>query len=451
MNPLSEKYPLAAPRYTSYPPVPYWDVTPTPGQWEKKVNSVFVRTNETEGISLYIHLPFCESLCTYCGCNTRITTNHGVELPYVTAVLSEWAMYRSILGNTPRIRELHLGGGTPTFFSPEHLAQLLKGILSSATLCPDAALSFEGHPDNTTVEHLETLHGFGFTRISLGIQDFDPAVQKAIHRFQSVAQVKTITEKARAIGYDSVNYDLIYGLPRQTPESMKETIAQVVLLRPDRIAFYGYAHVPWVKPGQRSFTEEDLPDPATRRQLYELGRDAFESAGYTEIGMDHFALPEDELCKAVSTRTLHRNFMGYTPFSTELLIGLGVSAISDAWSGFVQNEKKLEDYYHRILQNELPFFKGHSLTTEDLVIRRHILSLMCRFTTSWENPEDRGEQFQAILDRLSGMAGDGLIELSEDQLTVTEKGKPFLRIICMAFDIRLWEKTPAEPVFSQTT
>jgi oxygen-independent coproporphyrinogen III oxidase len=450
MNRLLEKYNLAAPRYTSYPPVPYWETAPTPMQWERMVKHVFARTNDSEGISVYIHLPFCESLCTYCGCNTRITVNHQVELPYITAVLSEWAMYLAILGGTPRIRELHLGGGTPTFFSAQHLAQLLKTILSSATLCPDAALSFEAHPDNTTSEHLETLHGFGFKRISLGVQDFDPVVQKAIHRFQTVGQVETITEKARVIGYTSVNYDLIYGLPCQTVESIRETVAAVIRLRPDRIAFYSYAHVPWIKPGQRSFTEADLPDAATKRHLYETGRDALEAAGYTEIGMDHFALPDDELCKAAAGQTLHRNFMGYTPFRTELLIGLGVSAIGDAWSGFVQNEKKLEAYYHRILKGGLPFFKGHVHTAEDLIVRRHILSLMSRFTTSWEHAEDRCEHFDAILERLKGMADDGLIRLSEKALTVTAKGQPFLRVICMAFDVRFHEREPSVPTFSQT-
>ncbi|MES2555759.1 MAG: oxygen-independent coproporphyrinogen III oxidase [Bacteroidota bacterium] len=450
MNRLLKKYNLAAPRYTSYPPVPYWDTVPTPMQWEKKVKNIFVKTNNTEGISLYIHLPFCESLCTYCGCNTRITVNHQVELPYMTAVLSEWSMYLSIMGETPRIRELHLGGGTPTFFSPGHLSQLLKSILSSATLCEDAALSFEGHPDNTTVEHLEALYDLGFTRMSLGIQDFDPVVQTAIHRFQSVEQVREITEKARAIGYTSVNYDLIYGLPHQTEAGIEATFREVVLLRPDRIAFYSYAHVPWIKPGQRSFTEANLPDPSTKQRLYEAGRNAFERAGYKEIGMDHFALPNDELFKAVTNKTLHRNFMGYTPFRTDLLIGLGVSAISDAWSGFVQNEKKLEDYYHRILQNELPFFKGHLLTESDRIIRHHILSLMCRFTTNWENPEDQCDDFQSIIERLSEMEIDGLIELSENKLTITDKGKPFLRTICMAFDIRLREEARSKTVFSQT-
>jgi len=447
---LLEKYNTAAPRYTSYPPVPSWDHTPTRLQWERSVKNAFRATNGAEGISIYIHLPFCESLCTYCGCNTRITVNHNVELPYITAVLSEWAMYTALMNDAPRIRELHLGGGTPTFFSPEHLSQLLKGIFSTADLCPDAVLSFEGHPDNTTTAHLQTLREFGFSRISLGIQDFDPVVQHAIHRFQTVEKVRAITDEARKLGYESVNYDLIYGLPCQTPKSMRETLAQVVTLRPDRIAFYSYAHVPWIKPGQRSFTETDLPDAGTKRALYEMGREAFEAAGYAEIGMDHFALPGDDLFTAAACQKLHRNFMGYTPFETRLLIGLGVSSISDTGNCFAQNEKKLEDYYNRILHNELPFFKGHLLTKDDLIIRRHILSIMCRLATCWKDFADLGSDFTAVKERLAELADDGLIELSDNTLTVTAEGKPFLRTIYMAFDIRHWQNVPAKQVFSQT-
>lgn len=451
MNHLIEKYNIAAPRYTSYPTVPHWDAeAPAQETWKQLVRDTFIRTNESEGISLYIHLPFCESLCTYCGCNTRITVNHKVELPYITAVLTEWTLYLGLMETIPRIRELHLGGGTPTFFSPDHLTQLVEGILQTAYLCPDAVLSFEGHPDNTTPAHLEALHALGFTRISLGIQDFDPEVQRVIHRIQSFGQVSSITEQARRIGYSSVNYDLIYGLPLQTPESMALTVEKVIRLRPDRIAFYSYAHVPWLKPGQRSFTEADLPDGPTKRLLYELGRDALEQAGYAEIGMDHFALPEDPLHAAVADGSLHRNFMGYTTTKTELLIGLGVSSISDTWSGFVQNEKHLEAYYQRLAEGEFPFFKGHVLTETDRILRRHILSLMCRLETSWEREEDQCEEVMAAVGRLAGPEADGLVELTSSRLIVTLAGQPFLRVICMAFDARMHTNTPVGQVFSKT-
>jgi oxygen-independent coproporphyrinogen III oxidase len=294
-----------------------------------------------------------------------------------------------------------------------------------------------------------TLYGLGFRRISLGIQDFDPKVQRAIHRFQDVQTVETVTRLARAIGYTSVNYDLIYGLPFQTQESIVQTVEQVVRLRPDRIAFYSYAHVPWLKPGQRAYTEADLPDGKTKLQLYTLGKKLLEAAGYCEIGMDHFALLDDPLNSAATHKKLHRNFMGYTTTSTRLLIGLGVSAISDAWLGFIQNEKRVETYQERVSRGELPFFKGHLLTPEDLILRRHILSLMCRFETEWTNDDRQCPALHEVLDRLSEPLSDGLVTLEPFRLTVTPAGRPYLRNICMAFDARLWAEKPKTTLFSK--
>jgi oxygen-independent coproporphyrinogen III oxidase len=449
MKTLVEKYNVAAPRYTSYPTVPYWDtVVPSQEQWKRLVKDTFHYSNNSEGISLYIHLPFCESLCTYCGCNTRITINHNVEIPYIMAVLQEWTMYLQLFEVTPRVKEIHLGGGTPTFFKPENLAHLMEGILGTVILCPDATLSFEAHPNNTTLEHLTMLYKLGFRRISLGIQDFDPQVQYIIHRIQPFESVKRVTEQARSIGYTSVNYDLIYGLPLQTKQSMQETIEKVIELHPDRIAFYSYAHVPWMKPGQRKFTETDLPVGEVKRLLYEDGRDAFEKAGYYEIGMDHFALATDELYIAQQQKELHRNFMGYTTFPTQLLIGLGVSSISDAWFGFVQNEKKLEDYYKRVKGCELPFFKGHELSMEDIVIRKHILNLMCKMETNWQEENMQCQALFEGLDRLQEMELDGLVIKGVRHLSLTSKGKPFLRNACMALDARLWKKQVQTQLFS---
>lgn len=451
MKKLVAKYNIAAPRYTSYPTVPYWDETPPEEeQWKQLVKDTFVLTNDTEGISLYIHLPFCESLCTYCGCNTRITVNHSVEQPYIDALLNEWSMYLELFGTTPRIREIHLGGGTPTFFNPENLKQLIEAIISSAVVCRDAEFSFEAHPNNTSDAHLQVLFDVGFRRLSLGIQDFDPKVQYIINRIQTYEAVKHVTEKARKIGYTSINYDLIYGLPLQTKESILNTIEKVKELKPDRIAFYSYAHVPWIKPGQRKFTEADLPEGELKRELYELGRDAFEANGYTEIGMDHFALKNDQLLKAEKEGKLHRNFMGYTASHTELMVGLGVSSISDGWYGFVQNEKKVEDYYKRIEAGEFPFFKGHILSHDDLILRRHILNIMCRQETSWEEENQQCEAVYSALDKLKEMEKDGLIELHPYRLKVTKEGKAFLRNVCMAFDARYWSKQPTSQIFSKT-
>jgi oxygen-independent coproporphyrinogen-3 oxidase len=446
---LQEKYNVAAPRYTSYPTVPYWNQSLFRVEdWKETVKRSFDETNAEEGISIYIHLPFCESLCTYCGCNTRITKNHSVEGPYIKAVLREWEMYRDVLGGTPVIREIHLGGGTPTFFSHQNLKQLITGIIGESLIHPKAEFSFEGHPANTTEDHLQTLYDLGFRRISLGIQDFDPKVQFIINRIQSFEQVKTVTDVARRIGYTSVNYDLIYGLPLQTLEGLTNTMMQVAELMPDRIAFYSYAHVPWIKPGQRKFTEKDLPDTREKIQLYQVGRKLLKSYGYTEIGMDHFALPGDSLLLAESSGNLHRNFMGYTHQHTQLLIGLGVSSISDSLYAFAQNAKTVEEYLGMVNSGELPVVKGHLLTNEDLVIRAHILNIMCKGETHWNYHTNLSESLFEGIERLQALADDNLIDLNSWSLKVTPMGKRFLRNICMALDARLWENKPSTQLFS---
>lgn len=446
------KYNIPGPRYTSYPTVPYWQTTPpTAVKWQQRVQHAFSVSNQKEGISLYIHLPFCESLCTYCGCNTRITVNHAVEHPYIDAVLKEWEMYCRIFGEEkPVIRELHLGGGTPTFFSPSNLARLVKGLLDKSEVHPDARFGFEAHPGNTTDTHLQALYEVGFRRISIGVQDFNPIVLAMINRHQTYEQVCHLTLKAREIGYTSINFDIVYGLPQQKTCYMMETMLRVIRLKPDRIAFYSYAHVPWLKPGQRNYTESDLPDADKKMAIYETGRNALELAGYQDIGMDHFALDTDELFKASREGRLHRNFMGYTDTRTQLLIGLGASSISDCWDGYVQNEKKVEDYYRRIAAGELPFFRGHELDRSDLVLRRHILRLMTTFETSWALPSEVCTEVYEAIERLAEMELDELIEIEPFRLKVTEKGKAFVRNICMAFDARLWAELPQTSLFSQT-
>ncbi|MFD0750295.1 oxygen-independent coproporphyrinogen III oxidase [Mucilaginibacter calamicampi] len=446
---LLEKYTVAAPRYTSYPTVPYWDKAEFDTQrWKDTVSATFKSSNQRDGISVYIHLPFCESLCTYCGCNTRITKNHNVEEPYIRAVLTEWKLYLNVFKDKPVIKEIHLGGGTPTFFSVENLSALINGILENSDVHPGAEFSFEAHPANTTYQHLETLYKLGFRRLSLGIQDFDPRVQFIINRIQTFEQVKEVTEDARAIGYTSINFDLIYGLPLQTAGGLRKTIEQVSELMPDRIAFYSYAHVPWIKPGQRRFTEQDLPDAATKAELYKLGRNLFVGLGYMEVGMDHFALPTDSLFLADKEGTMHRNFMGYTHQYTQLLIGLGVSSISDSWNAYAQNVKTVEEYLALLQQGELPVFKGHYLTSEDLIIRRHMLNIMCKGNTVWNFTKQPFKSFFASLKRMPELANDGLIEFNAVQLSVTPAGKQYLRNICMALDARLWVDKPSAQLFS---
>lgn len=445
---LISKYDVATPRYTSYPTVPYWNPgIPSVQSWKSALRTA---ATAVDPMSLYIHLLFCESLCTYCACNTRITTNHSVEIPYVQRVLKEWTMYTKILPYIPTIGELHLGGGTPTFFSPKNLRALIEGIRATSIVLPEAKLSFEAHPNSTTESHLVALGELGFHRLSLGVQDFDPVVQKLIHREQSAEQVQFVTELARKLGYNSINFDLIYGLPSQTLPSIKKTISEVIDMRPDRIAFYSYAHVPWMRPGQRSYTESDLPSGENKRALYEQGREQLQSAGYIEIGLDHFALPGDELLRASEEKTLHRNFMGYTDKQSSLLVGLGVSAISDAGTMFVQNAKTLEDWNRQIDNNELPVFRGHELSNEDVVLRKHILNIMCKGETDWSEDIHAYDSLKTVRERLLDLEADGLVELTEYGLRVTEAGKPFLRNIGICFDERYHLAKPQKQVFSQT-
>ncbi len=446
---LIDKYHVPAPRYTSYPTVPYWDKeVPSEKEWSNSAKLSFDQSNKKDGISIYVHLPYCESLCTYCGCNTRITKNHNVEDPYIIAVLKEWSLYNKLFDEKPVIREIHLGGGTPTFFSPENLTVLIEGLLLNSELHPDAEFSFEAHPGNTRLEHLETLYKLGFKRLSLGVQDFDPLVQLIINRIQTYEQVQEVTEQAREVGYYSVNFDLIYGLPKQTLEGIESTINKTLILKPDRIAFYSYAHVPWIKPGQRRYTEQDLPSVEMKQELYEKGREMLTKAGYEEIGMDHFALKTDSLYEAEVTGKLHRNFMGYTHNYTRLMIGLGVSSISDTWSAFAQNEKKVEDYLSVVNSGHLPVFKGHFLNEEDLLVRTHILNIMCRGYTSWAESAMQHPAITESIERLKPLEDDGLIALGESSLTVSPKGKRFLRNICMAMDARLWANKPTTTMFS---
>ncbi|NKI31276.1 oxygen-independent coproporphyrinogen III oxidase [Croceivirga thetidis] len=448
---LTEKYNVPGPRYTSYPTVPYWDLNSFSGsRWKTSVKQSFKESKE-QGISLYIHLPFCEQMCTFCGCHKRITKRHEVELPYINAVLKEWNLYCNLLGSRPKIKELHLGGGTPTFFSPENLTRLVEGILSLATVHPKAEFSFEGHPNNTTEAHLKALFNVGFRRVCFGVQDYNNSVQVAINRLQPFEKVKQVTEIARQMGYTSVGHDLIYGLPFQTLEDVKNTIVRTNDLSPDRIAFYSYAHVPWRKGnGQRGYREADLPTPEQKQEQYEIGRQWLSGMGYKHIGMDHFALGTDALYEATKSRRLHRNFMGYTPSKTQLMIGLGVSSISDSWHGFSQNVKSIEEYQHLVANDIIPFYRGHLLSEEDEILRSHILNLMCRFETTWKTSETQKINFHEITSALAEFEADGLVIIGQNSVFITEKGRPFLRNIAMAFDLRLQRKKPETRLFSMT-
>jgi len=451
MTNLIQKYNIPGPRYTSYPTVPFWDKQGiTLKDWKNSVKKSFIESNDKEGISLYIHLPFCESLCTFCACHKKITTRHEVEQPYIDTVLKEWDLYCDLLEERPKIREIHLGGGTPTFFSSENLKKLINGIFKRADKFKVFDFSYEGHPNHTTKEQLQTLFDLGSRRNSFGIQDYDPKVQKAIHRVQSFEQVKRINDWSREIGYESISHDLIFGLPFQTEESIRNTIKNTIALKPDRIAYYSYAHVPWIKGvGQRGFEDSDLPKDNEKRYLYELGKQLFFENGYVEVGMDHFALPTDSLYKAMESKKLHRNFMGYTAGKTKLMIGLGMSSISDSWYAFAQNEKDVDDYTERVNKGKLPVFRGHLLTDTDLIIRKHILNLMCNLETTW-NVGLSNSQKEGIVERLQEIIDDKLVEVTNEKVIVKEEGRKFVRNICMAFDLRLVENKPDIRIFSMT-
>lgn len=443
-----QKYNVPGPRYTSYPPVPYWNLQ----QWESANWISLLRkaqNNETNRkLSLYVHLPYCDSLCTFCGCHKHITKNHAVESRYIDAVLKEWTLIAKNLHPESEIEEIHLGGGTPTFFAPDELVRLITGLKEILPFSNDVELSFEAHPNSTSEEHLEKLNQTGFKRISFGIQDYDPVVQQAIHRIQPVEQVVSCHEQAQKYGFTSISHDLVFGLPKQSMKGFQNTVKQTLLLKPDRISLYSYAHVPWVKgTGQRGFDDADLPSPELKRRLYEYAKNSFLEEGYLEIGMDHFALPNDTLAVAAARKKLHRNFMGYTTTQNELLIGLGMSAISDCKLGFAQNEKSVSEYLQRVEGGELPLTKGHQLTESDLEIRRHILNLMCQFETTF--PDESILNEAQICEKLAELAEDKLISIQNRTITVLPAGIPFVRNCCMAFDT-YFEHDIATRKFSMT-
>lgn len=446
MKQLLKKYDVPVPRYTSYPTVPYWEKTPTSQEWMQALQESL--SPQEASWSLYLHIPFCETLCTFCGCNTSITKDHTKGQPYVQALLKEWALYRERLPELGqrKLQHIHLGGGTPTFLSATELRQLLEPLLSSAGWDPKTAQgSIEIDPRRTNKDQLKALRDLGFQRVSLGVQDFHPEVQRLVNRIQPEDITRKITDEARELGFSSVNYDLIYGLPKQTEEIFAQTVESTIRLRPDRIALYSFALVPWIKPAQRLFSDDDLPKAAEKRALYEQAREAFLANGYVEIGMDHFALQEEPLAIAQKERRLHRNFMGYTEFRTQLLLGLGVSSISETPTAFHQNEKVLPLWEQKISQGEFATHRGHLLTKEDQMQREQIL----RFMTTGQTTLSAAEAEEAK-EFLGSMLEDGLLEIESGKISITEAGRPFLRNACAFFDQRLRKAQPSARIFSQS-
>lgn len=443
---LVAKYDVPVPRYTSYPTVPYWCDSPKSSEWIQSLNMAC--KNEQVSWSMYVHIPFCETLCTFCGCNNIITKDHTKETPYVSSLLKELETYNQLVPDLFKkpLRQLHLGGGTPTFLAPSELKRLVEGILSRVKIDPEHFDgSIEVDPRRTSVEQLDVLFKLGFRRVSMGVQDFDPEVQRLVNRTQPYEITRSLTEAARKMGYSSVNYDLIYGLPKQTLESFKKTAEATVSLRPDRIALYSFALVPWIKPQQRLFKDSDLPAGSEKRALYELAYEVLTNAGYVEIGLDHFALPDEALSQAAQSGKMHRNFMGYTEMRTDILLGIGVSAISESPTCFHQNEKVNPVYERRVAQGEIPTLRGHLLSAEDQVHRELILQFMNRLEVTL--PEAEMVSDAKIF--LSQMIEDKLVELDGSILRLKEAGRPFLRNACVFLDQRMRRAKPEAKVFSQ--
>lgn len=444
---LFNKYDVPAPRYTSYPTVPYWSENPTTEQWIDFVRQNMQKPETTW--SMYLHIPFCETLCTFCGCNTSITKNHDREEPYVSMLFKEWENYIQKVPEllSRSLSQFHLGGGTPTFLSAKNLDRLVSRFFQDCKKSKDG--EFEGavevDPRRTTEEQLSVLRSHGFNRISLGVQDFDPEVQRLVNRIQPFDLTKKITEIARRMGYESVNFDLIYGLPSQTEEKIRAMIKKTVELMPDRIALYSLAVVPWIKPAQKLFKDEDLPKGQDKRRLYEISRELLLTAGYVEIGMDHFSLPNDSLAQAAKEKRLHRNFMGYTDRRTDVLLGMGVSSISETPECFHQNEKTLPVYEKRINEGEIATHRGHVLSKPDRQRREQILKFMTQ--GELELPE---KQKQDAEEYLKEMVSDKLVVFDQNKMKMTDLGRPFLRNACMALDERLRNQMPNTQVFSKS-
>ena len=437
---LLRQYDVPGPRYTSYPtadrfveafgPVDYTQALAQRREGPAAMNLP---------LSLYVHIPFCESLCYYCGCNKIITRHHSRSASYLRYLAREVELHTAVLGTAQPVSQLHLGGGTPTFLSDDELRELMGMLRRSFHLLSGAECSIEIDPRTVTAERLQVLHDLGFNRISFGVQDFDPEVQKAVHRVQPHEQVAALMADARRIGFDSINVDLIYGLPRQTPESFARTLSQVATLKPDRIALYGYAHLPERFKPQRRIHAAELPAASGKVAMLSQALAAFLSSGYVYIGMYHFALPGDALAVAKRQGRLHRNFQGYSTHADCDLVGLGVSAIGKVGATYSQNAKTMEEYCDLLDQGKLPVVRGLALSRDDLARRAVIMALMCQGQVVFESIElawllDFRSYFAAEMEQMKDLQKKGMVIVDDAGLQVTAQGWFFVRAVAMQFD-----------------
>jgi oxygen-independent coproporphyrinogen-3 oxidase len=440
---LIRKYDVAGPRYTSYPTADrfieaFGETELT--QWLAKRNIGGI----SQPLSVYVHLPFCESICYYCGCNKIVTRDHSRSAKYIKYLEKELSLLAPHLGADATIAQLHWGGGTPTFLPPEEMRELMALLDARFTRAPDFECAIEVDPRHAPEGMMAFLASQGFNRVSLGVQDFDAAVQKAVHRIQPEELVRRVVAESRAAGFRSVNFDLIYGLPKQTLDSFNATLDKVIALDPDRIALYSYAHLPTLFKPQRRIAEADLPSAETKLQIMTLAIGRLTRAGYLYIGMDHFARPDDELAVAQRRGRLQRNFQGYSTFPESDLIGLGISAIGKVGPAYYQNQKRLDDYAAALDAGHLPVARGLELSKDDLVRRAVIQALACHFRLSLESIElayliDFRDYFARELDDLRRLQDEGLVDVSQEWITVTPRGRLLVRVICMVFDRYLRE------------
>jgi oxygen-independent coproporphyrinogen-3 oxidase len=435
---LLRRFDRPGPRYTSYPTADRFVEAFDAGCYRRALERR--RDGATSRpLSLYVHLPFCSTICYYCGCNKVITKDHGRSAKYLRYIGRELDLVTGLIGPGQRVEQLHWGGGTPTFLSPLELRDLMGIIREHVVLDEDGEYSIEVDPRSADPLTIALLGELGFNRLSLGVQDFDPDVQRAVNRIQSYELTRDLIVAAREAGFKSVNVDLIYGLPRQSVERFGETLFKVLHLSPDRIALYNYAHLPTVFKPQRRINEAELPSPAARIDLLTLAIRTFVRAGYEYIGMDHFAKPGDDLAQAQRLGHLHRNFQGYSTRAECDLVGLGISAIGSVGATYSQNVKTLDEYYDRLDQHELPVMRGIELSADDLARRAVIQALMCQFELSIESIEiayliDFKRYFAEELPALAEYARSGLLEIDDEWITVTPRGRLVVRAICMVFD-----------------
>jgi oxygen-independent coproporphyrinogen-3 oxidase len=441
---LLQQLDVPGPRYTSYPTADRFVEAFGPAQYLQALRQRAQHAAVGGGgpLSVYVHIPFCESVCYYCACNKIVTRHHERAGEYLRALQRELDLHLDILGRSEPLTQLHFGGGSPTFLADAEIASLLGLVRGGFAVRPEAEISIEVDPRTVDAARLERLAAMGFNRISFGVQDFDPDVQQAVHRIQPYESVRTLMHKARALGFRSINVDLIYGLPRQTPQSFERTIAQVAGLRPDRIALYAYAHLPQRFKPQRRIHAHELPAAADRVRMLGAAIAGFLGLGYAHIGMDHFALPDDSLAVAKRQGRLHRNFQGYSTQPDCDLLGLGVSAIGRVGACYSQNKKTLGEYYDALHQNQFPVDRGLALSRDDLVRRAVIMALMCQGRVEFESIElahliDMREYFAAELARLAPLAEQGLVEIEPGAVQVTPLGWYFVRGVAMAFDRNL--------------